>query len=82
MRDVFHERPEFDLALPQRRFRLLAHQGMPDRADQRILADPSLDEEVLRAIPHGGDGQFVVIGSGQHDHRDVRCCFLQRVERL
>jgi len=61
-----------------------AASGAPAHTGPRGPADrlrPALDEVVLRAIPHGSDGHFLVIGSGQHDYGDVRRRLPQLVER-
>ena len=40
-----------------------------------------LTQIILRAVPHGGHGQLLVVVAGHHNHRDVRRHFLQRMER-
>ena len=56
----------------------LACNGVTDGTDQQAGVDLSFDEVVLRSFADGMGGQFVVVETGQDDHRHPRCRLVVR----
>ena len=70
------------LAFPERRFRGLACNGVPDGAAQQLRSDVSLDDVVLCALGHHGDRCFLVLHVGEDDYGHIRRRTLHLVQAL